>query len=323
MPRSSAGSVVSAVLDRIEKGEMVDVVPGKDVRGQYVARSEGHFVKPEVTSGPGRNVAIDMGYEYYTYKYKETVDGDHFMDLTGKFHGLYGSLVAHSGPGSVHESELVNFYALEARMAWASLDYNGGVSDGAGFEAPLTLSGVPDMVIETRGLFGKDFYLPGQRITPYSGFGFRFLRDDSSDIEGVFDYYGAPTTINGYKRTSEYYYLPVGLEIAQSLSNDLSAGIKVEYDHLFFGIQKSYIETALGKFIENRQKRGYGLRASVRLEKEFGSYSLMAEPFVRTWNIKESEWSPSEVCVPGNSCWGMVEPDNVTREIGLRLGMAF
>ena len=320
--RRGSSEEVSRALDQLEQSKASQTQ--LDDREKYLAQNEGYYVQSSKKKGVfDRELTAEFGFEEYKYDYEETKEGEHFIDYSGRFHGLYGALTLHSGPDSIYESMVLNFFALEARAAIAKLDYNGSVGDGLGFSAPLQFSKVPDFVIETRALAGKDFNWKDGRFTPYSGFGFRFLHDDPSDTEAVIDYYGSAVVVNGYKRTSEYYYLPLGVDFVQSLGPTLRMGARMEYDHLFYGIQKSYMETAVGTPVENRQDKGMGVRASVSLEKDFRYWGLRLEPFIRYWDLRDSHWTPTEVCVPGTPCMGAVEPQNTTREIGMRVGVSF
>jgi hypothetical protein len=177
--------------------------------------------------------------------------------------------------------------------------------------ADLSINNIPDYVVETRIVAGKDLFWDGITFTPYSGFGFRHLCDDSSDQYGDFVYEGETYPLNGYKRKSYYYYLPLGVDIKKPLADSWQVGANAEYDYLFYGTQKSFIEGS-GYVPTNKQRQGYGLRGSFRLERLVATYGVSVEPYIRYWNIEDSEISD-----------GGMEPSNITREIGLKLGLTF
>lgn len=255
----------------------------------------------------------EMGFETYAYKYEETVEGGHFMDLKGRFYGIFIKHTFRPDPLNPFYSDLANMFRFEGRIAWAKLDYNGGVQDGSGnFVAPLTTSNVPDFVWEIRSLMGKEMSWGSLGVTPYAGFGMRFLHDDQSDTYGTFDYGGSTYSINGYKRTSEYYYLPMGVDLKQPLGPAWALGLNGEFDVFLYGHQKSFVDTTSGSVAKNVQNEGYGLRASLRLEKTANPIGFSLEPFVRYWDIENSDIAD-----------GGMEPSNTTREIGVKMGMIF
>ncbi|NTV29262.1 MAG: hypothetical protein HGA80_04190 [Candidatus Omnitrophica bacterium] len=306
---------------RAQAIRQISVAPDTQYSGDSIDAANMNYVATAIAK---KLLSFDMGFETYNYRYEENVEGAHFMDLKGVFKGFYAKMAYHlQGIQENSWEELVDQFALEARMAFAKLDYNGGVSDGMGFEAPLSMSGIPDMVTEIRATAGRDFTWQGITITPFSGFGFRYLVDDSSDMATTIDYYGSPEVVTGYKRKSYYYYLPVGLTVSKTFANEWHVALTGEFDQLLSGTQKSMIETGNGRVLTNRQNRGFGLRGSLRVAKDFRNFGLAVEPFIRYWDIEDSDWAPTEVCTPGQPCMGGLEPSNTTKECGLKVGITF
>lgn len=253
------------------------------------------------------------GVEVYDYEYEETVRGSQFIKDQGTFVGVFADYTYRPEGVDPSLSDYIDVYRVEARAAMADVDYDGGVQDSNGNKvADLTLSNIPDVVMEGRLLAGKDLMWRGYQFTPYSGFGARYLKDDTSDVYGTFVYAGNTYSINGYTRKSEYYYLPLGVDVSKSFGSVWSVGTNAEFDYLLYGKQRSYIETTSGGVPENRQGDGYGLRASLRVEMMTRLCGVSVEPFVRYWDIEDSEVAN-----------GIMEPSNTTREIGLKVGLLF
>jgi hypothetical protein len=311
-----AREVVDKTLDDYEKnlgkarGQMTT---GTDQAVTNKGRGLAPVVKRTGGTGPQRKTfETEVGYEVYDYIYQETLEGSRFMKLKGMFYGVYLRATFRPNQLDPFYSDAMDFFRFELRYAWASLHYDGGVQNMFGERiADLSVNNIPDYVLETRILMGKDMGWNGTTFTPYSGFGFRHLNDDSSDQYGDFTYGGDDYSLNGYKRKSFYYYLPIGVDVKKMLADSWQVGANAEFDYLLYGVQKSYIEGS-GRVPTNKQREGYGLRGSLRVEKLSTYYGLSIEPYVRFWDIENSEIAD-----------GGMEPSNITREIGLRLGLTF
>jgi len=137
----------------------------------------------------------------------------------------------------------------------------------------------------------------------YSGIGYRKLDDDGRGLSSGLD--------RGYRRTSQYIYIPLGIEKHIVLNNQ-NVIAKAEYDFFISGDQKSYLsDTQLDGYtdIKNKQTSGYGLRGSLSFEK----YGWNIVPFIEYWSIGNSEIV--------DSTW--IEPKNSTKEIGLKVFKSF
>jgi len=237
--------------------------------------------------------SFEVGGEisHITYKEPGVMKEDGFM------YGING-VFAH------HKQYMLK---AEGRVSFGQVDYkNSG-----------TLDNIDDFIIEVRGLAGYDF-MPNQQIrfTPYIGFATRYLSDA---VGGKVTSTGA----RGYDRESTYLYSPLGIEIMRELRNMWSVGAALEYDIFWRGWQKSHLSDAsLGyNDLENTQKNGYGLRASLKCQKELGSVDLVLEPFIRYWNIKQSD--TKAVTFTGVIIGYGYEPKNNSTEYGLKIGMRF
>ena len=113
---------------------------------------------------------------------------------------------------------------IEGRYSWGEVDYqNSG-----------TIDNVDDYIYEIRGLLGFDYsFLKASILTLYLGFGYRYLNDNTS---GRISSTGA----HGYKRESNYYYVPAGIEIITDLDKGWFLGATLEFDIFMQGKQKSH-----------------------------------------------------------------------------------
>ena len=198
-------------------------------------------------------------------------------------------------------------FKAEGRCSYGQVDYtNSG-----------TIDNIDDYMLEFRGLAGHDFsQYEGYGITPYIGFGYRYLNDDSSGMT-------SSTNARGYEREANYFYSPIGIEIINPLTDDWSMGIILEYDHFWKGIQKSHLSGAVAGFsdLENDQNEGFGFRASLGLEKKTKKTDFIVESFIRYWDIKQSE--TTNITYNG-VLWGYGwEPKNTSTEVGIRFGASF
>jgi hypothetical protein len=214
------------------------------------------------------------------------------MKEKGMMYGLMGSYTYHSKI----------MLKAEGRFSLGSVDYsNSGKIDD-----------IEDFLLEIRGLGGYDFFLPDLGfITPFMGIGYRYLDDDSSGERSTTGYWG-------YDRESNYIYSPIGVSFITGLWNGWSFGATGEFDYFWWGKQKSHLSDVPGYYdISNRQKKGYGLRGSIIIQERFRNIDFRAEPFIRYWNIKNSEITVD----PLGRSW--IEPKNNSTEIGIMLGVRF
>jgi len=166
-------------------------------------------------------------------------------------------------------------------------------------------------ILEFRGLAGYNFPISEKTSAiPYVGIGYRFLKTNKT---GVY-----------HEDETAYLYSPVGLEINIALEKKLSFGVKLEYDYFLKGEIHTNDNTI--SYSEYRQKEGYGLRGSVKLQKKTNKTDLIIEPFLTYWNIKESEQVPSSTVTTrtlSGSSISMHYPKNNSTEIGIRFAVRF
>ncbi|MCF6766017.1 porin family protein [Thiotrichales bacterium 19S3-7] len=135
-------------------------------------------------------------------------------------------------------------------------------------------------------------------MTPYTGVGYRYLNNDSSGNETTTGHFG-------YLRESNYFYWPIGIDLIFRHKKWTYRGV-FEYDYLIVGYQYSHLPASFGGTISNKQTNGYGLNGKLEISYDVShSVQIGIGPYIRYWNIKESEVDN-----------GYVEPDNNTFEAG-------
>ena len=184
------------------------------------------------------------------------------------------------------------------------------------YENSGTIDDIFDFMFEGRVLGGYDFpVLETSVFTPFIGFGYRYLMDDSGGKT-------SSTGAAGYKRESNYLYSPIGIETLTKLEKQWYAGIILEYDYFWIGRQISHLEDVSANYdtLENNQNEGYGLRGSVRFLNK-GDFPFVIEPFIRYWKIQKSE--EEDVIYSGAVIGYGWEPKNNSTEIGLKFLFSF
>lgn len=243
------------------------------------AQSTGSF-DPRLTR-PG----WETGAQAASYHYEEP----DFAKITGGRAGIDGAYT--------YADENHLFSRLEGRISYGRLKY-----EGSG-----TMNNVPDWIAELRLLAGKDF-LAGDSIalSPYLGFGYRFLFDDS---RGYSD-----TGAVGYRRYSNYLYAPIGLTLRIG-AGQWAVAPNLEYDVFIHGMQISKLsDTGIPgvEDITNEQTAGYGYRGFLMFENGHWAFG----PWLNYWKIKDSD-----VECGGGVCG--LEPANWTREWGAEIRYRF
>ena len=235
----------------------------------------------------------EIGPEISHIEYKEPG----VMSQTGTMYGIDAAYTYHNGV----------MIKVAGRYSYGKVDYqNSG-----------TLNNIDDIIFEIRGLAGYDFRaLSTVTITPFIGLGYRYLKDD---MAGRITSTGA----KGYLRESNYYYSPIGIEAVNVFDKGWSAGVILEYDYFWKGMQKSYLSNAVAGYndIENDQKSGYGCRGSIIIKKQSDRVFYVIEPFIRYWNIDKSEiQNLTKYGTVIGTAW---EPKNESTEIGVKLVIGF
>jgi len=244
---------------------------------------------------PVRKTVGEIGLEISHIEYKES----DFMKEKGIMYGVAAAYEAHA-------NKLM--FKLDGRFAYGQVDYSSPVSG--------TSDNIKDYHIETRLALGYDFPVSEKAIiTPYFGFGYRYLNDDMTESFSTGD--------KGYLRESNYFYSPIGLDMVVNLEDGWSIGAVAEYDLFWLGVQKSHLEdVGFGlSTLTNDQKSGWGARGSIKIKKESGKINFVIEPFIRYWDIKNSE--TTNITYYGFPVGVGYEPANTSTDVGVKLAIQF
>ena len=252
---------------------------------------------------------FDIGGEVYGYSYQEPHPVG--IKIQGPMVGYYMNYAYRPADPNFFNNFISNVYMFQARYSSSKhLEYSG---DGI-------VKNKHDENMEFRGLIGKDYFIGANtRVTPYFGFGYRYLIDHGNgQLSNIGGY--------GYDRKSHYYYLPLGADTTIWMSRNWEIDINGEYDILMSGYQKSFLSNG-DQFnhdnnpdIINHQDHGFGVRGSIKFLKHGSLMDYYVEPYIRFWNIDQSK--VAYAVVDGSPTYG-VEPKNNTTEIGSRFGVQF
>lgn len=245
---------------------------------------------------PEHSFGIGLETGYFDYKENGLMEEDGFM------YGVVGSYSYHS------DNKLMINTSL--KYSFGELDYDGQTWSGT----PITAD-TDDWIVECRGLVGYDYVLNGRHlITLFTGIGYRYWNDDID-------------TNGGYEREIQYWYSPIGVKTVSPLFDNWTWGLTAEYDLFWSGKVKSHLSDVLPGLNDPKVDQdfgdGYGLRFSVRFEKELKkNYALSIEPYIRYWDIDKSDTATlSYYGTP--SVYYVYEPENETTSYGLRLNFEF
>jgi len=239
--------------------------------------------------------SIELGIEASQYSYVEDVGGSFFMSNTGRKLGLNGLMTERLAGGW--------YVSSDARGAVGTVYYD---SAGAGNKGSN-----PDEIWELRFVGGKDFGSDSQVISPYAGLGYRILNNNSRGFTS--------TGAAGYRRRSEYIYLPVGVTHRFLLDRTARIATGLEYDCLLEGTQTSRLSD-MGTGLDdatNTQRFGRGWRLNLAYETTSWSVGV----FYYHWDIQPSDVN---TLTSGGVLRGTIlEPHNITQEIGTQLKIRF
>jgi len=254
---------------------------------------------------------FDLGWEVEYYRYAEPNPVG--VTNEGPMYGYDAQYAYRPAAPNLFNNPLVNVYMLQGRIAGSrDLEYKGsGI-----------VKNKHDDVDDFRGLIGKDYYM-GQEflLTPYIGFGYRYLLDRGNGQITNTGYWG-------YDRKSHYYYIPVGVDLIIKMTSKWEIDPNLEYDIFLQGLQKSFMSDG-DQFsganiadVTNHQSHGYGLRGSIKFLRHGSKVDYYVEPYIRYWNIRQSKLS---AFIVNDSPTGLylVEPENNTVEVGTKLGIKF
>lgn len=243
---------------------------------------------------------FSVGFLTNYYQYRETVRGMNFMSLKGyMIGGVFNYL----------------YTANNQYVVGTDLDLLGGSSSYNSKWVAGLVENSKQLKGEARLILGKKFMTYGGiMLMPYTGFGIRYKSDYTGDK--IFS-----TGRHGWVRHSTYYYLPVGLKIANRLSGDWTMESFGEFDIFLGGSQRSKTAWTRGTVV-HKQKRGYGVRGALEAVKSLGNNkSVSFGPYINYWNIKDSNRMPAVLY--NGKVGPSLEPHNKTVEVGLGIKYRF
>lgn len=244
------------------------------------------------------NIAAVVAY----YKYKEPSIPMHFKGP------MFGISAEYVNRGLFCVFGRPSYLAVQSTYMEGRNDYNGIILNTG---QKLTVDNVRDSYVESRGLVGLTFKpMSSLSVVPYVGFGHRFLVNRFNKKSSA-----------GYRRTSTYWYIPIGLSVTKRLECGWSVTLTGEFDYFLKGRQTSRASDALPQpnygNVAAGQNGGHGIKASIKVEKRFTTMGVFVEPYFSYWNVSKSRTTHAS---PTDE---MYEPRNRTREIGLKLGVSF
>jgi hypothetical protein len=231
---------------------------------------------------------LAVGGQLFDYKYEEPT----VMNNKGTKIGVFVDITQRTSNSW--------YWIAGARYARGDVTYTGSG----------TKEDNPDHLWEFHYVMGRDIKIFKHALSPYAGVGYRNLYND---LRGI-----TSTGAVGYRRDSQYLYLPLGATYRIPLGPNNRLSTMIEYDYLIEGRQKSYLATDAGAGVYgdpvNKQKSGHGTKFNISLEREHWAYSI----FYNRWNIDRSEL----VYVLGGAAY-VYEPENNTKEVGFQLKYHF
>lgn len=234
-----------------------------------------------------------VGFDFSYFGFKQP--GASFTKKKGLMFGVYGDY-------GIYRDKFL--FRLDGNASFGDLDY-GSANSGA-------LNGIRHLLFDARLRVGRPF---GNKntVTPFAGLGYRYLSEETGMEVTSLDVFGPD-------RRSNYLYTPLGLECMLRLGKKWSVSPSGEYDLFWRGWQfnrANDIDKTLPN-IKNVQHDGYGARGSIRLVRNFGHLDFFIEPYIKYWNIENSETSVIQLnSVPVN----VIEPAHNSKEWGARLGI--
>lgn len=198
-------------------------------------------------------------------------------------------------------------WRVDGTATTGEVEYVGSYSDGT----PLTIEGIRDTMLETRAVLGPTGFVNlTTYYLPYIGIGYRYLFD------------GADKAPGGYRRESNYIYIPLGVDGLLTTRGRWGVGFTAEFDLFVSGTQCSYLSDADPGYndMENSQNSGYGYRASIKFMLD-GKKDLIIEPFMKYWKIDQS--NTTTITYYGTPIGFGYEPANNSTELGIKVLMQF
>ena len=245
---------------------------------------------------------LDLGPDIRYLNYREP---DYDIDITGLMYGVSGKFTYHG----ISNRDNYLMLGLDTQVLGGGLEYDGQTQSGT----PLDESS-DDWLIETRALIGSEYFFGDDNIlTLFTGIGYRYWNNEVSGNAG-------------YESEVQYWYAPIGIKTLGHLYKNWTAGMNAEFDFFLGGKVKSHLSDVNPDFndpvVDQNTANGYGLGFSLHFTRDFErrNQSLRLKPYIRYWEIKESE--KGKLRANGNSVQ-FLEPENETISGGMRVSISF
>jgi len=240
----------------------------------------------------------EIGLAISSYQYDEAADSQKATQ--------WG--IAYAGTRATRDGWFVRG---ELNYAYAKTDYSS-IATG-------NKDGNSNWHYEIRALAGKDVSFGNYNLSPYLGLAYRHL---FNDLRGR-----TSTGAIGYRRESNYYTLPIGVNHRINLSNKAQLFTTIEYDFLLRGRQDTKLSDLIGydgftsaSDVSNTQRHGYGWRLSSMYQ--FDNWSI--GPYLTRWHMNDSDRTTATAVRNGvtyqTPLW---EPANSTTEYGVKASYRF
>jgi hypothetical protein len=247
------------------------------------------------------------GMESFKYHYRESEPGiEKYMQYDGMMYGVNGAYQL------TYQDKV--FIRPEARWGYGHADY----SNCRGEEGDRHHT--PSMIFEPRLLLGSIIPITNHfSLSPYTGVGFRYKWDDSSDIK-------SKDNVSGSKRINKLWYLPVGARFQYGFTDRWFVQGMAEYDWVMRGEQLTYNKRYSPSPLVNKQKSGWGAKGELLIGHHFDKVSVAFGPYLQYWKIRKSStkvftyYGDKGDDYPNTPGW---EPKNKTQELGVKLNFIF
>lgn len=226
-----------------------------------------------------------------SYRYEEP----HLMELNGGGLGL-----------DYIYKHYINAFYLDSYFSYHSSS-NKYTSKNTG-----SMENDPTWYVDLKLLLGYEISDKSSNISlsPYTGIGFRYLDNDTSNIL-------SSTGASGYLRINKLYYVPLGIISTYKWGNNRKLEIQIEYDHLLYGKQLSDLKgiSHYTRDAIHHQYNGYGINGHVL----YTIKKTSVGPFFKYWNIDGSTKDFNS----SNPYVYTIEPANNTVEVGIKVSFIF
>jgi hypothetical protein len=236
----------------------------------------------------------ELGIEVMSLRY-EAGSGSNFYSHEGNKIGLMGRFTQALADDW--------FWGGEARQSHGNIAYESASRGNKG--------GNPDVLSELRLTGGKDYPVGSHLLAPYFGLGYRKV---STDLRGL-----TTTGDSGYRRRSQYVYLPLGVIHRTPWGSQARLSTSFEYDLLLDGRQQFVLSDTNASSDDpvSGQRQGHGLRLSSSYE----TYHWSLGFFVHVWRVAASD--PARQSLGGTPGAVVEEPRNSSREAGVQFRLRF